>query len=196
VPLDVVGAMARVLADEVRHVQLCADVVTALGGTPAAAIPTAQAYLLVDPARGMLPQLLAAAMNLLCLGETVSARLLGATKAVTTVAPIREVLHRLHVDEVFHGEVGWQLAGLLLAGATEAERDELVAALPGSLGQLEATCTGYGDAPGSLPDEDRALGSLSVDEHRAAFYLAVDEALLPRLEALGLPGREAWARRG
>jgi hypothetical protein len=99
------------------------------------------------------------------------------------------------VDEVFHGEVGWQLAGLLLAEATADERLGIAAMLPGSLRQLELACTSYGDAPGGLPPEDRALGSLSVDEHRAAFQAAVAEAVLPRLEALGLPGRTAWEAR-
>ncbi|MDB5099200.1 MAG: hypothetical protein JWM80_3621 [Cyanobacteria bacterium RYN_339] len=194
-PLDVMGAMARVVADEVRHVQLCADAVTALGGAPSGAIEAESAYLLVDPAAGMRPQLLAAAMNLLCLGETVSARLIGATHQGTRCAPFKEVLRRLHADEVFHGEFGWQLVGLLLVDASPEERAALAAMLPTSLRQLEAVCTTYGDAPEELAEADRALGSLSVREHREAFHRAVDEAVLPRLEALGLPGREAWAGR-
>lgn len=197
VPLDLCGCVGRVVGDEVRHVQLCADVLVALGAPAEADVAATEAYLPVDPAAPMHPQLASLALGLLCLGETVSAGLIGATHAAASSPPIRETLRRLHRDEVYHGELGWHLLEWLLEAGGAEVREGLARTLPEALRRLEALCTDYGPAALAVTWEvtDAELGSLSVEAHRDAFFDAVERLLLPRLDRAGLAGRAAWAAR-
>lgn len=147
-PIDILGCASRVVTDEVRHVQLCADLTEVMGGELTAECFEPALYVQIDPEYDALPQLLSLTIGLFCMGETISAHLIGAT-------------------------------------------------LDQSFADLETLCTSYGEGADDmvLADEDRLLGSLSVPEHRACFYAAVEGDLVPRLKKFGFRARKAWEKR-
>lgn len=193
-PNDVLGCASRVVQDELRHVQLCGDLIHALGGAPSATgVP--EAFVVPwNPALPLERQVLEFALQYFCLGEQVSSRLIDATWKQTGHPFAREVLRRLSSDERFHAEFGWTVAGIVWPHASEETREAAIAALPAQLADLEHQTVSYAHE-GPLTDVHLHLGSLTYADHRATFYRAVEETLLPRLEALGLPARRAWARR-
>lgn len=197
VPVDILGCASRVVQDEVRHVQLCADLVAVMGQDTFAEIPQAAMYVSYDPEVDAASQLFSLTVGLFCMGETVSSHLIGATYERTGHPLVKEALKRLYSDEQFHAEFGWNLAQVLAEQVPEDVRRQIGAGLDLSFAELEAMCTSYGEGAEEmvLTDEDRRLGSLSVPEHRATFYRAVESELVPRLEQIGLPARQAWDSR-
>jgi hypothetical protein len=196
-PVDILGCVSRVVQDEVRHVQLCADLVAVMGEGATAEIYEPALFVPFDPESEAVPQLLSLTIGLFCMGETVSSHLIGATYEKTGHPLVKEAMKRLYSDEQFHAEFGWNLAAVLAQHAEPEILEAIGAGLDQSFGELETMCTSYGEGADDmvLTDEDRLLGSLSVPEHRACFYKAVDTELVPRLEKMGFPARAKWQAR-
>lgn len=197
VPNDLLGCCSRVVQDELRHVQLCGDLIHALGAAPTTQAPPEVFVAPWDARVPMDRQVLEFALQFFCLGEQLSARMIEATHQTTGHPMAREVLRRLGSDERFHAEFGWTVVNTVWPFASEETRGAIAADLPTQLLRLENTFVAYGkDAPDvPLSDAHRHLGSLSIGEHRDTFYAGVEQDLLPRLEALGLEARRAWAAR-
>jgi hypothetical protein len=198
VPLDWSGAFARLISDETRHVELCLRMVEALGGQGDLALPTlGETHLVV---RGSLrAHVRQTIVSALCIGETISGRLFKRCLAASTVPLAREVVTAILVDETFHGELGWELAALLMRPDAdfEAERADLVASLPGLIEQFASQClvsrsaaftraqAEFHDGPG--------FGGLSDAGYARGFFDGMEQDVLPAFEAIGLPeARGAW----
>src|SRR5262245_22679124 len=100
-------AMARQAAeDEVRHAELCGELVAHFGGpTPSRALSTAPQ---ISPpeldARG---RLLYEVVALACVTETLSTALLGALVDQASDPVVRKAMHSILCDEVQHSRLGW-----------------------------------------------------------------------------------------
>jgi hypothetical protein len=89
-PLDWSGAFARMIADEVRHTDLCLRMCEALGRPATPEIDPSDLQLLDQASsRGSLRQLVIA---LFCIGETISGRMFRHALRHTTVPLAREVV--------------------------------------------------------------------------------------------------------
>src|SRR5512142_2244654 len=106
-PLDWSGAFARMIADEVRHTDLCMRMCEALG-RPATPEVEEDELQLSSPAalRVHVRDVVVAAF---CIGETISGRMFRRALRATTVPLAREVVTAIVIDETFHGELGWEL---------------------------------------------------------------------------------------
>jgi hypothetical protein len=115
----------------------------------------------------------------------------------------RDVVRTIVDDETFHGELGWELAALLLRGEARsdlrlaAERDALARALPELFAHYRALCSAErGEAwARSGPEHDGApnFGTLTPEGYARAFYDGMREEIVPGLVAIGLPEAEsAW----
>lgn len=211
VGIELLGALSRLITDEVRHVELCARMALVIhpeGPTDepgmfrwpvprdpwrAAPGPDAQADLLAWAA--------AAILIACCVGETISRPMLEGVALVTTDPVAEAVTRQILRDEHLHAAFGWDALALLLPALDEPRRARVQAALTRALGGFEDTATG-GHLIESIAGRELVLtrgapnlGTLTGEEYAFIFYATLDQEVLPAIDALGLDARRAWAER-
>lgn len=194
-PLDWSGAFARMIADEVRHTDLCLRMCEALGRPATPEIDPAELHLMSVSSRSHVRQTIVAAF---CIGETLSGRMFRAALRVTDVPLARDVVSAIIVDETFHGELGWELGALLMRSdgpAFESERAELANRLPFLFrhfaGQCHATIAPATARALPVSDDGPNFGTLSNAGYACAFFDGMEQDVVPGLVAIGLPEAEA-----
>jgi hypothetical protein len=198
-PLDWSGAFARMIADEVRHTDLCVRTCEALGREAAPEIDPRTLHL-VTGTRGGSPRakvrrLIVAAF---CVGETISGRMFKRALHAADVPLAREVVTAILVDETFHAELGWELGALLMRAdgdaAFAAERAELASDLPALFRHFARECSatrGRAWAFAAPPVEPSPnFGALTPAGYARAFFEGMEEDVVPGLVAIGLPEAE------
>jgi hypothetical protein len=191
-PLDWSGAFARMIADEVRHTDMCLRMCEALGHPSRPDIAREGLHLLAPGAtRAHIRQTIVAAF---CIGETISGRMFKRALRAADVPLAREVVAAILVDETFHGELGWELAALLMRDDGEGfgeERRALAAALPGLFRHFAGQClaTRGPTWARSAPEVDPGpnFGDMSAAGYARAFFDGMEEDVVPGLSAIGLP---------
>lgn len=211
VPLSILGALARLITDEVRHAELCAEMAEACAPGisaerhPAFGFPTPRAPWARTPFDQGEPALLAWAAEAIliacCLGETISRPMLEALAVVTT-DPIPEgVSRQILRDEHLHATFGWETLAYLLPRLSEAGRAGLQERLRVALGGLEVS-TACGFSPADVVGRELVLergatnlGTLSDEQYAVIYYATMEGEILPKLQDLGFDVQDAWTRR-
>jgi hypothetical protein len=180
-------------AEERLHGVLCGAVVQALGGQALATVPAPEEV----PRHEDAEPLEAALRNLIsisCLSETVAVALIGAERLDMPEGELRELLTTIYADECGHANFGWRLLGELLPDdpALKARLGEYLVV---AFAHLEEHELAHLPDSGALPPGGAALGLCSGADARELFYAAVDQVIVPGLDAHGLPASDAWARR-
>lgn len=200
-PLDWAGAFARMIADEVRHTELCARMAETLEPNLAVEIDEAELHLPVRDS-SLRAHVRGAVLAASCIGETLSGRFFRRCLRATTVPLARDVVRTIVDDETFHGELGWELLALLLRSEGDAsfaaERQALAAGLSELFEHYRALCGAErGEAWARRGDEapsDPNFGTLTAQGYARAFFDGMRKDVVPRLVAVGLPEAEgAWA---
>ncbi|MFN0252745.1 MAG: ferritin-like domain-containing protein [Kofleriaceae bacterium] len=193
-PLDWSGALARVIADEVRHADLCLRLCDALGRPAEPEIDPRELRLVGGAGRSEVRNAIVAA---LCIGETISGRALRRTSRAANVPLARDVLAAILVDEVFHGELGWELAALLMrrdGPAFDDEKAALVSDLPELFLHYAKVCGATREpawARGEAEVEPGPnFGELTEAGYARAYFDAMETDVVPGLVAIGLPEAE------
>lgn len=191
-PLDWSGAFARMIADEVRHADLCLRMCEALGRPVAPKIDPEHLHLL--PASSRRAQVRRTIVAAFCIGETVSGHMFRSALKAATVPLARDVVTAIVIDETFHGELGWELGALLMrndGSAFAEERIALAADLPHLFRHYTKLCgaaRGPAWARAEPPvAEGPNFGTLSATGYARAFFEAMESDVVPGLVAIGLP---------
>lgn len=212
-PIELLGAIARLITDEVRHVELCARAAEALypegderffaWRRPRA--PWPDAPILPPEGKGTEMELRGwtarAIVVACCLGETLSKPMLDAVAVVSTDAMPEACAHQILRDERFHASFGWEAASVLVPELDEAQHTALQAQLARSLAGFERTTCGgvtvddLADREVLIEKGEPNLGTLSKDEFAAIFFATLEDEIFPELEALELDPMRAWAER-
>lgn len=194
-PLDWSGAFARMIADEVRHTDVCLKMCAALGREASPSIVEADLHLGSD--RSLREQVRDVVLAAFCIGETISGRMFKNALRAATVPLARDVVAAILVDETFHGELGWELGALLMRGMEPSERAYVVARIPFLFDHYAGLCGARrgrawaGGEPHAQPAPN--FGTLTGAGYADAFFAGMDEDVVPGFEALGLPeARGAW----
>jgi hypothetical protein len=175
---DVLGAAIRVVRDEARHVELCRRMVLALGGSDL--IDGEVAHVTAEGDTGV-ERVLDLTLGFLCIGETLSARLIGAVRAKATDPLAHAVLTEMLADESIHGQFGWTVLELLTPVLTTAQRRAVRRRIPRLLKAMKAAVDdSAGDGSSSNP-----FGALSGKDRTKVFERCVAKDVRPRLERLG-----------
>lgn len=214
VELELLGVLARMITDEVRHAELCARMAIALW--PEGMQTEAQVFRWPQPRppwrdppspREQLepePRLAWATRAILtacCLGETLSKPMLEALVVVTT-DPIAEAVSRQILrDEHLHATFGFEALELLWPRLAADSRAGLQTGLAHDFAGFERSVCGaitIADVAGSEVTIERGepnLGVLSGHQYAMIFYSCLETEIFPRLRALGLDPERAWATR-
>lgn len=208
-PMHLLGALARLITDEVRHVELCAELARAYDperthhlpapATPWPAPPTGE-----EAAQARLGWAARAIMIASCLGETISRPILDALAVVATCPLAEAVCRQILRDEHLHATFGWEALPILLAQLDAPERAALDQALCRAFAGFERTTT-QGVALEEVVDRELVigpgdpgcpnLGTLRPVEYATIFYATLEGEVFPRLEQIGLDARRAWRAR-
>ena len=201
-PLDWSGAMARMMADEVRHTELCARFADLL--EPGVPVPVEEGELhLPVIASSLRAHVRGAVLAAFCIGETLSGRFFRRCLRAATVPLARDVVRTIVDDETFHGKLGWELLALLMRSEGEPgfakERDQLAAGLPELFAHYAEICgaargeTWARSSPEAPPEPN--FGTLTPEGYAQNFFDGMREDVVPGLVALGLPEAEAaWTK--
>jgi hypothetical protein len=191
---EIVAECAGFADEERHHGALCGAVVEALGGeavAPALAPEPIPAHGDVSPVEGVLRNLLSVS----CLSETIAVSLIGAERLEMPEGALRDLLTRILADEIGHARFGWRIVSAEVPRVAPDARRRLSIYLRVAFGHLERHELAHLPASACPPPEGAKLGLCSGSEARALFYSTVEEIIVPRLEALGLEARRAWATR-
>ena len=216
-PLTLLGPIARLITDEVRHAEICAAYALACypegleedklvaWKVPRAPWPDAPGLLQgADDASDLVVWAADAIMTACCFGETLSVPMLKAISLVSTDPVASQVADQILRDEHLHARFGWEALGVLLEHLDEAGRASLQARLPSHMAGFEAsTCIGIrledllADPEISIEeDDDPNLGTLSKRQYAFIFYDTMENEIFPQLGELGFDAMGAWAGRG
>lgn len=193
-PFDIHAGAVELIADELRHVALCAEVVRALGGTPTLPSPLEVNQPEAFQRMSASQRALSIAITMILVNETLSVGYIRDLAARCQGPVVRDVLRATLEDEAEHegyGEsyVRYALARFPIASLGEWRKvattaldrqqrwaDAIVAALPPAQRSLEAH-----------PDEALVpLGLFSNERQALVFQRTFRHELLPLLRSLDL----------
>lgn len=219
-PYELLGALSRLITDEVRHVELCARAAKSIYPegesekdfydlrSPFA--PWPDAPLLHGEPTGAKEMKLRgwacrAILTACAIGETLSRPMLDALATVSTDPMPRLVCEQILKDEQLHGRFGFEALAVLVPELNEEEKQSLHTQLRRSLAGFERTTCGpvrLEDLAGTeLTIEapsggDANLGTLSYEQFAMIFYATLEQEIFPGLQELGLDPMQAWKTRG
>jgi len=187
-PLDFQAVVLRMAMEELRHGELCAAVVEALGGV--AEVEVERVTEVVAEHADCTPRV-RALRNVIyasCISETVSVSLTTAERGHTEEPRIAQVLDQLLGDEVLHARFGWLYLGVALPCLDASERAAVQAYLPFALQHYVERVAP--SASGPVPDgemrERLRLGVGPGELYAEILNDTLDEVVVPRLASFGL----------
>lgn len=196
-PLDFTAMALSMAQDELRHTELCADVVRAMGGEARCEADLTFAAL---PMHGRVTPEERALRNVVygsCLSEMVnSARFVDALEEITEPVT-RDATRRLLADEVEHARFGFSYLDAMAPwlDAHPAARASLGEYLRRAFKTFERAYAGSG-ARVPRSDDERALGLPDPERQLLVFDRTMRGAIIPALEQRGIAAAEAWNARG
>lgn len=215
VELELLGVLARMITDEVRHAELCARMALAIWpeGTakeprvfrwPAPRPPWADPSGASQdvPVERRLAWAASAVLTACCLGETLSRPMLDALVVVTTEPCAEAVSRQILRDEHLHATFGFETLAALIPRLSDESQAALQTQLASDLAGFErSVCGGITIeqvAQSAIVIERGApnLGVLTDHQYAMIFYSCLETEIFPKLRELGLDPQAAWAARG
>lgn len=192
-PLDVLGAFGRIVEDEVRHVDLCAEMVWALGGTPTIPEQPPPPYPGWDADPAAEAEAVTGLVAFFCIGELISDKLLRQAELLSAEPIAQWALNEIIRDEAFHGPWGFETARLFVPSWDTQRKERLVQRLLEEAKRLERRLGGPLPASAAREEEPteeqmmlNALGLPDAPALLSVFYQSVETQLLPRMRDLGV----------
>lgn len=215
VELEILGVLARMTTDEVRHAELCARMAVALWpeGLPTEPRvfrwpqprppwpdpPSPREQLEPEPRLAWASR---AILTACCLGETLSKPMLEALVVLTTEPTAEAVSRQILRDEHLHATFGFEALELLWPRLGDDSRAQLQTQLASDFAGFEKSVCGsitIADVAGSEVTIERGkpnLGVLTGHQYAMIFYSCLETEIFPRLRELGLDPEAAWTARG
>lgn len=196
--LDTTAVALRMAQDELRHAEICGQVVRAMGGNARRMRDTAVAPIARHAGCSDEERALRNVIFTTCVSEMNSVSYFVAVLEHLEDPFLRDVTRRLLADEVLHGRFGF----------TYLEAwDAWLDAHPGvrlSIGKYLRYAFAFVEAEyardecrevGRLTHDDIALGVVEPGFAAETFRRTMIEAVVPGLERFGIPAEDAWRRR-
>jgi bacterioferritin (cytochrome b1) len=186
----IVGMAEEAAVDELRHAELCRELVLHFGGAPPPEPEIALRWTAPAGIEGR-ERLFYEIVALSCVTETLSTALLGELVARATDTVCRQAMHSILCDEVKHSRLGWAfLAEEHARGVRDCVGPHLPAMLEATLGdELFRVPAGSDPRLAQLA----GLGSLERPERLRVVREALQSVVFPGLELFGI--ETAFGRR-
>jgi hypothetical protein len=196
-PMDCTAVVLRLAQDEVRHADLCGEILVALGGTPVAPAPDDIPPLARHKGTTHEERVLRNVIYGSCLSEMVNTSRFVDSMDTMTDPFLRDVTRVLMSDEIVHAQFGFLYLDVQkdwLESHPEV-RVSLARYLRHAFVILEQQMSGTGICPRTLTSDERALGIPDPARLPATFYDTVTGAIVPGLERYGIDASTAWRER-
>ncbi len=105
-PIDLVGMAGDFLADEMRHVELCARIASELGGAAPQLVDLAHVAIALDASLSPLQQVSDLMIRVCCVGEAFSVPMLVATYQAADAPLLKAALQLIVQEEAGHARLG------------------------------------------------------------------------------------------
>lgn len=191
--IDLIGTTFRMAQDELRHAEIAAEVVRALGGVAEAdvtdAVPIAE-HAGCSPEERVFRNVIYGC----CITETINcARFVDALDTITDPF-MRDVNRQLLSDEAVHAQFGFHYLESWRdwLEANPETRAALAKYLQYALGILDEEYQLSSPAP---TDEGRAIGLPDGNRTYEIFHVTMEAAVIPGLERFGIAAGDAWRDR-
>ena len=186
----IAGMAEDAAADELRHAELCRQLVRHFGGAPPSDPVIALCWTAPAGVKGR-DRVLYEIVALSCVTETLSTALLGELVSRATDTVCRQAMHSILCDEVKHSRLGWAfLAEAHARGVRDCVGPHLPAMLEATLGD-ELFRVPAGSDPKLA--ELAGLGSLERPDRLRVVREALQSVIFPGLELFGI--ETAFGRR-
>lgn len=214
-PLELLGALSRLITDEVRHAELCGRMAVTCWPEGIESEPKAfewppprfawpDAPPIDDGEAARMRWAADAILTSCCIGETLSLPLFEAVATVNTDRVCGQVIEQILRDEHLHAAFGWEALATLVEPLGDADRAWLQAQLSVRLASYERGATrgtsleqlagsSLTIEPGDPAEPNLAI--LSPEQYAMIFYATVERDILPGFERLGFDAKSAWANR-
>jgi hypothetical protein len=191
---DLIQDGLRIVKDELKHAELSHATYVAGGGREPPQIVRETLGLRAKAGEPLEHDVLRAAVEVFCLGETVAVRLFKQLRSGAVVPSARRALDRILRDEVRHRDFGWALLTWLSETAAGDSLLELARReLPGMFARLRGS---YAPAAvrreTSVPDADRAWGLMASGLYAEILAEVLERDYVPRFARFGIDARAAW----
>jgi hypothetical protein len=194
-PFDLIASAAAIPSDEVRHAEYMLRMSSLCGGREAA-LSIDDEHLTKSWSTPLDFESLDALMvSLPALSETLAFAMLSTAKRLAQDPVVRQVYASLIGDEMTHLRLGWYYLKWREPQWSRAERQRVAEVAAAILVELEPQLAFGRDAPPGTKRAARALGVLDTASLRRLIRTAVENEIVPGLDALGLGGSHAWRRR-
>ncbi len=190
-PADVLSGIVSAAADELRHAELCASVVRALGGVPVAPLPPIERvpeHADVGPLEAVLRNLLSVG----CMSETVAVSVIRAEHAELEGSALGDVLAGILADEVQHARLGWRVLGQCAPRLSDEAKQRLSAYLVDALSHQVAYEVPRLPVLGAVDPAAARAGVCDGGDARRIFVDTIEQVIVPGLERAGLSADHAW----
>jgi hypothetical protein len=182
-PLDLCGAFGRIVEDELRHVDLCAQMVESFGGVPEiplAAPPPFPSALAETPESER--EIIGGLVSFFCVFEHLSGHVFRHAIEVAELPKAKWALSEIFRDEAFHGAFGFEAAKHFVPRWSEEHREALATRVAGDIRRF-GDRLGIGKPAPSDPRIARLidLGLLTGEALQATYTHGVVGDLIPRL---------------
>jgi hypothetical protein len=195
--VDMEGIVLRMAQDEIRHAEVCAEAITALGGQPNREVRVAVAPVAIHHGCSAEERALRNVIYGCCLSETInSARFVEAIDSMSDPF-LRDINRQLLSDETLHAQFGFHYLAEWSPwlDAHPDVRPSISRYLRYAMAVLERDLSGKTMPDVTLDADEIALGMPDARRTREVFYTTVEGAILPSLEQFGLDARLSWERR-
>ena len=196
-PLDTKAVVLRMAQDELRHTEVCARVIEALGAVAEhdADLETVRiaTHAGCTPGERALRNIVFGC----CLSEIInSARFVDALDTMSDPF-IKDATRQLLADEVLHGQFGFHYLDACRPWLDEhAEvRASLGTYLRYAFAVIERDLGGLPTTAATLTDDERAIGIPDAERMAIVFHQTIEGAIVPGLEQHGIAAGEAWKTR-
>ncbi|MBI4815398.1 MAG: ferritin-like domain-containing protein [Deltaproteobacteria bacterium] len=192
-PLDIIGAFGRVVEDEIRHVDVAAQMVEMYGGHPTVlrlAAPPVPVGVEGALEKDVEFELMGGLVGFFCVFEHLSAHVFRQALEAAELDVAKWALSEIHRDEAFHGAFGFETAKVFVPKWKDEDRRRLSVRTAEDIRRFERRLGGPSSerAPKSEELALERMGLLSPPALLSVFYQAVAKELLPRLrDELGIP---------
>lgn len=193
-PLDAKTVALRMAEDELLHTEVCGKVLLALGAEPTIEQDVAFPPIAAHEGCTAEERALRNVVYATCLSEMIAVARLTESLERATDAGARSAIRAILADEVMHGQFGFLY--LDAVSPDGAMRSDLAHYLMHAFAVLEQELAPprMREAPEPPPDAI-SLGVIVPADAYQLFHAAIEEAVVPGLEARGIAAARAWRDR-
>jgi len=194
-PIDFVAVSARVSSDEIRHADYCLRMASLCQGSEVTVSVPVAALASDIPSALDVNELDFLMLKYAAVGETLAAALLTECRRRATDEVLRALYTSIVSDEVHHARLGWYYAQHRTSLWSPEQRQRLSERVAEFVVGIEEEFSEGRNAPPFASEAAKALGVLDSASQQSAIADVMNEEIVPALDALGLSGSAAWARR-